>query len=93
MNAPEGKRPLAAIQDDINQWVKENTTGAYRCRTCDEITQQTTLYATVHMFAAIFSDECVGDGEVVNLALPYCNTCEPEVARQVQRTCIHEEKS
>ena len=30
-------------------------------------------------------------GEVIRLPLPYCNTCEPGVAGQMQRTCIHEE--
>lgn len=94
MNAPEGKRPLVAIQADIAQWVKENVDDAY-CRTCGAIIQQVTLYASVHDGAALFgrADLCAGSGDVVNLALPYCNTCEPNVAGQIQRTCIHEEES
>ncbi len=86
MNAPEGKRPLEAIQADIDQWVKENVDDAY-CRTCGAIIQQTTLYASVH--DSLFGDRCAGGGEVITLALPYCNTCEPEIARQDSRTCIH----
>lgn len=89
MNAPEGKRPRAAIQADIDRWVSEHMDGAH-CRTCSAVVQQTTLYASVHDIRCC--DACAGFGEVVRLPLPYCNTCEPEVANQMQRTCIHEEE-
>lgn len=88
MNAPEGKRPLAAIRADIHRWVEEHIENAC-CRTCSAIIQQTTLYVSVHL--SVFGKACAGHGEVIRLALPYCSTCEPEVARQTQRTCIHEE--
>lgn len=90
MNTPEGKRPLAAIEADIKQWLAEHWNGA-ECNTCGAIIQQTTLYASVHEGAAMFGGRCVGGGQVVNLALPYCNTCEPDVAGTMQRTCIHPE--
>ena len=85
MNAPEGKRSQAAIQADIDRWVEEHVDDAC-CETCGAIVQQTTLYASVHEFA----DVCAGSGQVIRLPLPYCNTCEPSVAGQTQRTCIHE---
>lgn len=89
MKAPAGMRPLTAIQADIDQWVAENMDDA-QCRTCGSIIQQTTLYASLH--DSLFSG-CAGGGEVKSLALPYCNTCEPDVPAETQRTCIHEEES
>ena len=93
MNAPEGKRPLAAIEADIKQWLAEHRNDSAECNTCGAIIQQTTLYASVHEAAILFNGKCVGSGRVINLALPYCNICEPDMARQMQHTCIHEEAS
>lgn len=87
MNAPEGKRPLTAIEADIRQWLEDHWNGA-ECKKCGAIIQQVTLYASVHDFGF---GTCAGTGKVINIALPYCNTCEPDVAGQIQRTCIHEE--
>lgn len=103
MKAPDGKRPLAAIQGDINQWVKEHTESSYKgaseevaadylCADCGAVIQQTTLYASVHDGAAVFGgNKCIGSGQVIQLPLPYCPSCEPEMASGTQRTCIHEE--
>ncbi len=92
MNAPAGMRPLSDIQTNIDQWIATNTyiTTAPpkpHCSTCRAVIQQTTLYASVH--DSPFPG-CVGDGEVENLALPYCPVCEPVVPVTMQRTCIHE---
>lgn len=91
MNAPAGMRPLKDIQSDIDKWVADNTNNtmtpeAINCNKCSAVIRQTILYASVHNspFAG-----CVGTGEVENLALPYCPTCEPNVPAATQRTCIH----
>ena len=91
MNAPAGMRPVKAIVTDIDQWVADNTDNVtppedIHCNTCNTVIQQVTLYASVH--DSPFSG-CVGGGEVTNLALPYCPTCEPDVPAATQRTCIH----
>ncbi len=94
MKAPAGMRPVTAILADIEKWLAENTTGIigaeplYR-HTCGAIIQQVTLYASLH--DSPFTNACAGGGEVKNLALPYCPTCEPDVPAAMQRTCIHEE--
>ena len=94
MKAPAGMRPLTAIRADIDEWVAENTYGSpipaagIHCNTCSAIIQRTTLYASQH--DSHFPD-CAGGGEVTNLVLPYCPTCEPDVPTETQRTCIHEE--
>ncbi len=93
MNAPEGMRSLSAIVADIDKWVADNTDNAtppedIHCKTCSAVIQQTTLYASVHESGW---SNCAGFGEVKNLALPYCPTCEPNVPAETQRTCVHEE--
>lgn len=92
MNAPAGMRPLKDIVADINAWVAANTNNAttpeaINCNKCSSIIQQVTLYASLH--DSPFADMCAGGGEVENLALPYCPTCEPDVPAATQRTCIH----
>ncbi len=95
MNAPAGMRPLSAIVADIKNWLKKNTTGIigaeplYRHTSCGNIIKQVTLYASLH--DSPFKG-CAGGGEVKNLALPYCPTCEPDVPAATQRTCIHENR-
>ncbi len=94
MNAPAGMRPLAAIVADIDKWVANNTDNStpppdVRCNKCSTAILQVTLYASVH--DGPFGS-CAGSGEVENLALPFCPTCEPDVPAATQRTCIHENR-
>ncbi len=91
MNAPAGMRPVTDIVADIDKWVAANTDNAtppedIHCNKCSAIIMCTTLYASLHDSPF---DGCVGGGEVENLALPYCPTCEPDVPAATQRTCIH----
>ncbi len=91
MKAPAGMRPLSAIVVDIDTWVAANTNNAtppddIRCNKCSTTIMQVTLYASVHDSPF---DGCIGGGEVKDLALPYCPTCEPDVAAETQRTCAH----
>ncbi len=92
MNSPAGMRPISAIKDDIDTWIATNThnatpPGDVKCKKCNAIIQQTTLYASVHDSPF---EGCVGSGDVMTLALPYCPTCEPNVPATTNRTCIHE---
>ncbi len=93
MKAPAGMRPVTAIVADIEAWVADNTDNAtppaaIHCNKCSTVIQQVTLYASQHDSPF---DGCIGGGEVENLALPYCPTCEPDVPATTQRTCIHRE--
>ncbi len=92
MNAPAPMRTHAAIVSEIDAWVADNTDNAraplsIRCNNCSTAILQVTLYASVH--DSPFANTCAGGGEVENLALPYCPTCEPDVPAATQRTCIH----
>ncbi len=95
MKAPVGKRSQKAIQADIKQWVRDCAyesgvgSGVFNCLMCGAPIQQTTLYATVCEVGFGFS-RCVGFGEVIKLPLPYCPICEPGVATEIQRTCVHD---
>ncbi len=93
MKSPAGMRAQSAIQADIDQWVADNTGntesgGSICCNKCNTVIQATTLYASVHESGW---SNCAGFGEVKKLPLPYCPACEPDVPKNDQRTCIHEE--
>jgi hypothetical protein len=59
----------------------------WACPNCGSIIQQKTAFVSIH--DAGFGD-CAGRGEVKRVAIPYCPTCEPEIAEKRELYgCVH----
>lgn len=89
MNAPTGMRSLDDIMGDIRQHevihYEPDGLGGFRCKKCGAKIQQTTCTVSVHTNQ--FSNVCAGGGEVLQLPLPYCSSCEGMPTHT--STCVH----
>jgi len=65
----------------------KKTDDGYHCPECDSVIMQTTLYVSVH--DRRFGGQCAGGGQVNQVNYPYCPQCEPNIAEDTLRACIH----
>lgn len=72
------------IHKEAFERYKPDDTGGMICKKCNKEIQQETGYISIHLDCF---DDCVGDGEVKNIAIPYCPECEGKPIRT--STCVH----
>ena len=87
MEAPRERLTLQGFNAEITNYFAEHcekTESGYKCKKCEAVIQQTTLWVSIH--TTLF-EECAGYGEVKRFPLPYCPRCEGEPKKI--STCVH----